>query len=221
MTLSRDPEFQNLVAHVKANEEGKLKISEEFEKDPKRFETFSRLLTTPDGAILFDFSKHRITVKTLELLLKVAESRKVTAMRDAMFNGERINFTEDRAVLHIALRNRENRPIMVDGKDVMPAVKAVLAHMSEFCEQIISGQWLGYTGKKITDVVNIGIGGSDLGPLMVTEALKHYQVGPNVHFVSNIDGTHIAEVLKKLDPRNDPFHHRFEDLHHAGNYHEC
>ncbi|ETN86295.1 glucose-6-phosphate isomerase [Necator americanus] len=126
-------------------------------------------------------------------------------MREAMFSGERINFTENRAVLHIALRNRSNTPITVDGKDVMPDVNRVLAHMKDFCEQIISGSWTGYTGEKITDVVNIGIGGSDLGPLMVCEALRHYQIGPNVHFVSNVDGTHIAEVTKKLKPETTLF----------------
>lgn len=107
--------------------------------------------------------------------------------------------------MHIALRNRSNRPIHVNGKDVMPDVNAVLEHMKQFCEQIISGQWKGYTGDCIKDVVNIGIGGSDLGPLMVTEALKHFQVGPNVHFVSNVDGTHLAEVLKKLRPETTLF----------------
>ncbi|KAJ1373341.1 hypothetical protein KIN20_035717 [Parelaphostrongylus tenuis] len=126
-------------------------------------------------------------------------------MREAMFGGERINFTENRAVLHIALRNRSNTPIYVDGNDVMPDVKRELGHMKEFCDEIINGTWTGYTGKKITDVVNIGIGGSDLGPLMVCEALRHYQIGPDVHFVSNIDGTHIAEVTRKLDPETTLF----------------
>lgn len=122
-----------------------------------------------------------------------------------MFSAEKINFTENRAVLHVALRNRANRPILVDGKDVMPDVNRVLAHMKEFCNEIISGSWTGYTGKKITDVVNIGIGGSDLGPLMVTESLKNYQIGPNVHFVSNVDGTHVAEVTKKLNAETTLF----------------
>ena len=126
-------------------------------------------------------------------------------MRDRMFKGEKINFTEDRAVLHIALRNQSNQPIVVDGQDVMPSVNRVLEQMKAFTEQLISGQWVGFTGKKITDVVNIGIGGSDLGPLMVTEALKPYRTGPNVHFVSNIDGTHLAETLKKLNPETSLF----------------
>lgn len=122
-----------------------------------------------------------------------------------MFSGKKINFTENRAVLHIALRNRSNKPIMVDGKDVMPDVNAVLAHMKEFTNDILSGTWKGYTGQKITDVVNIGIGGSDLGPLMVTEALKAYSQGLGIHFVSNIDGTHMAEVLKKVKPETTLF----------------
>uniref|UniRef100_A0A915LZV1 Glucose-6-phosphate isomerase n=1 Tax=Meloidogyne javanica TaxID=6303 RepID=A0A915LZV1_MELJA len=145
---------------------------------------------------LFDFC----IVKWLSQHLMHARQANVEQWRDKMFSGEHINFTEGRSVLHVALRNRENKPIFVDGKDVMPDVNAVLKHMKEFCDQIISGQWTGYTGEKITDVVNIGIGGSDLGPLMVTEALKFYQKGPNVHFVSNIDGTHLAEVLKKVNP---------------------
>jgi len=129
-----------------------------------------------------------------------ARARKVDAARSAMFSGEKINFTEDRAVLHIALRNRSNTPIVLDGKDVMPEVNLMLARMKEFTQKVITGAWKGYTGKAITDVVNIGIGGSDLGPLMVTEALQAFAVGPRVHFVSNIDGTHMAETLKKLDP---------------------
>ena len=163
------------------------------------------LKTQNDGDILVDFSKNRINQQVFDLLLELAKSRNVEAGRDAMFKGEKINFTEDRAVLHIALRNRSNKPIMVNGKDVMPEVNAVLDHMSEFCNAVIGGSWQGYSGEKITDVVNIGIGGSDLGPLMVTEALKPFQVGPNVHFVSNIDGTHMSEVLKKCKPETTLF----------------
>lgn len=122
-----------------------------------------------------------------------------------MFSGEKINRTEDRAVLHVALRNRSNTPIIVDGKDVMPEVNAVLEKMKSFSEAIISGSWKGYTGKAITDVVNIGIGGSDLGPFMVTEALRPYKNHLNMHFVSNVDGTHIAEVLKKVNPETTLF----------------
>ncbi|MPC25057.1 Glucose-6-phosphate isomerase [Portunus trituberculatus] len=157
------------------------------------------LKTPSDGDILFDYSKNRINSEVMKLLMDLARARKIEASRDAMFSGEKINFTEGRAVLHIALRNRTNTPIMVDGQDVMPNVNAVLAHMKDFCGKVISGEWKGYTGKAITDVVNIGIGGSDLGPLMVTEALKAYAVGPNVHFVSNIDGTHMAKTLKLLN----------------------
>ena len=166
------------------------------------------MLPTPqDGDLLVDFSKNRIDEEVLQKLLTLAKSRKLDAAREALFTGERINFTEDRAVLHVALRNRSNAPITVQGtqEDVMPAVNAVLAHMKDFCNRVISGEWKGYTGKSITDVVNIGIGGSDLGPLMVTEALKPFQVGPNVHFVSNIDGTHMATTLKKLNPETALF----------------
>ena len=122
-----------------------------------------------------------------------------------MFTGEKINRTENRAVLHTALRNRSNTPVYVDGKDVMPEVNAVLAKMSAFCDRVISGEWKGYTGKAITDVVNIGIGGSDLGPYMVTEALRPYKNHLNMHFVSNVDGTHIAETLKKVNPETTLF----------------
>lgn len=154
---------------------------------------------------MFDFSKNLINEEVLSLLINLAEESGVKEMRERMFSGEKINFTEDRAVLHVALRNQSNQPILVDGKDVMPDVNKVLEQMQAFTSKLISGQWVGFTGKKITDVVNIGIGGSDLGPLMVTEALKPFKVGPNVHFVSNIDGTHLAETLKKLNPETTLF----------------
>lgn len=163
------------------------------------------LATDNNGFLLFDYSKNLINDQVLQGLLELARNRGVEKMRDSMFAGEKINFTENRAVLHIALRNRSNRPILVDGADVMPEVNRVLAKMEQFSKDLISGTWTGYTGKKITDVVNIGIGGSDLGPVMVTEALKHYQVGPNVHFVSNIDGTHLAETVSKLNPETTLF----------------
>src|SRR5580658_2165136 len=173
-----------------------------FANDPKRFEKFSLRF----GDILLDFSKNRITDETLRLLLDLARYAKVEEWRDRMFRGDKINITENRAVLHIALRNRSNRPILVDGKDVMPGVNAVLAHMRSFSDAIRSGQWKGYTGQSITDVVNIGIGGSDLGPVMVTEALKPYaKHGLRAHFVSNVDGTHIAETLKQLNPQTALF----------------
>jgi glucose-6-phosphate isomerase len=168
-----------------------------FKEDPKRFDKFHLRFND----ILLDFSKNRITDQTLSLLLQLAREADVQGWAKKMFSGQKINITEDRAVLHVALRNRSNTPILVDGKDVMPEVNAVLAHMREFTEAIRSGAWKGYTGKAITDVVNIGIGGSDLGPVMATEALKPYgKPGLHVHFVSNIDGTHIAETFKKIKP---------------------
>merc|ERR1712226_829929 len=177
-----------------------------FDEDDRRFDKFSIKLETPkDGPFLVDYSKNKINEDVFEMLMDLAKERGVEDARDAMFAGEKINFTEDRAVLHVALRNRSNVPMVVDGKNVMPSVNKVLNHMKDFCNKVISGAWKGFSGKKITDVVNVGIGGSDLGPLMVTEALKPYQVGPNVHFVSNIDGTHVAEVLKKVKPETTLF----------------
>ncbi|XP_028168569.1 glucose-6-phosphate isomerase-like [Ostrinia furnacalis] len=205
ITLRKDPAFQKLQEHYNANGE-KLNIPQLFQQDAGRFNKFSLRVPTPnDGEILLDYSKNRIDDATFAMLLDLAKSRGVEKARDAMFSGEKINFTEDRAVLHIALRNRQNRPILVNGKDVTPDVNAVLAHMKEFSNEVISGQWKGYTGKEITDVINIGIGGSDLGPLMVTEALKPYATRLKVHFVSNIDGTHLAEVLKRLNPETALF----------------
>ena len=173
-----------------------------FAEDPQRFDKFS--LRFKD--ILVDFSKNRITRETLDLLLRLAEETHLPEAIKAMFSGEKINETEGRAVLHIGLRNRGNSPIEVDGEDIMPGVNAVLGHMKEFSESIISGDWKGYTGKPIRDIVNIGIGGSDLGPVMVTEALKAYrQRDLRVHFVSNVDGTHLAETLKEVDPETTLF----------------
>lgn len=202
--LSTEPAWDELDKYFKKNGFS-INMLKMFKDDPNRFETFSQKIASKDGEILLDYSKNLINKEVMELLFKLAKDRKVDEMRQAMFTGEKINFTEGRAVLHIALRNRSNTPIMVDGKDVMPEVNRVLHHMKEFCGQVKSGEWKGYTGKAITDVVNIGIGGSDLGPLMVTEALRCYQVGPNAHFVSNIDGTHMAETLKKLNPETTLF----------------
>ncbi|KAK4515775.1 uncharacterized protein ATC70_010729 [Mucor velutinosus] len=190
--------------------EGKnIVIKEQFEKDPKRFEKYHRVFKGTDKtntSILFDFSKNRVTDETLQLLLELAKEANVEEMRNKMFAGEHINFTEDRAVLHVALRNLSDKPIYDNGEDVMPEVREVLAHMKEFSESVRSGEWKGYTGKRITDIVNIGIGGSDLGPVMVTEALKPYaQEGLNPHYVSNIDGTHLAEVLKSVNPETTLF----------------
>lgn len=173
-----------------------------FAEDPERFSKFSR--TFED--ILLDFSKNRISAETMDLLLALAREVDVKGGTEKMFSGEKINITEDRAVLHVALRNRSNRPIEVDGRDVMPEVNGVLAHMREFSEAVRNGDWKGCTGKAICDVVNIGIGGSDLGPVMVTEALKPYgKENLRVHFVSNVDGTHIAETLKQCDPETTLF----------------
>jgi glucose-6-phosphate isomerase len=172
-----------------------------FEEDPQRFEKFSLLFED----ILLDFSKNRINDETLALLLQLAKECKLDEAIKAMFDGEKINQTEDRAVLHIALRNQGNAPVYADGKDVMPEVNAVLAKMEKFSDAVISGSWKGFTGKPITDVVNIGIGGSDLGPVMVTEALKAYKNHLSMHFVSNIDGTHMAETLKVVDPETTLF----------------
>jgi glucose-6-phosphate isomerase len=169
-----------------------------FAQDADRFNKFS--LQFKD--ILLDFSKNRITDQTLKLLLGLTKEAKLDRWIERMFSGERINVTENRAVLHVALRNRSNRPINVDGEDVMPEVNRVLNRMKRFCKSVREGEWRGYTGKRITDVVNIGIGGSDLGPVMVTEALKPYGDDRKlrVHFVSNVDGTHIAETLKVVEP---------------------
>lgn len=156
--------------------------------------------------IIVDYSKNILNDKTMSLLLQLAEETDLKAGIEAFFGGDKINQTENRAVLHTALRNRSNRPVMVDGQDVMPDINAVLAKMKKFSDQVAGGDWKGYTGKSITDIVNIGIGGSDLGPVMVTEALKCYQHPHlSVHFVSNVDGTHIAEVLKNVDPETTLF----------------
>jgi glucose-6-phosphate isomerase len=173
-----------------------------FAQDPNRFDRFS--LNFND--IHVDFSKNRITEETLKLLLDLADQTGVVDAREKMFSGDKINETENRAVLHVALRNRDDKPIYVDGTDVMPEVNAVLEKMKAFSNRVISGEWKGYTGKKITDIVNIGIGGSDLGPVMVTEALRPYaQEEISAHFVSNVDGTHITETLKKLNPETTLF----------------
>ncbi|WP_313080893.1 glucose-6-phosphate isomerase [Atlantibacter sp.] len=177
-------------------------IASLFADDADRFAKFS---ATFDDQMLVDYSKNRITQETLDKLLALAKETDLQGAIKSMFSGEKINRTEDRAVLHVALRNRSNTPILVDGKDVMPEVNAVLEKMKSFSEAIISGNWKGYTGKAITDVVNIGIGGSDLGPFMVTEALRPYKNHLNMHFVSNVDGTHIAEVLKKVNPESTLF----------------
>ncbi|RZL15373.1 MAG: glucose-6-phosphate isomerase [Pedobacter sp.] len=172
-----------------------------FTEDAARFEKFSLLFED----ILVDYSKNRIDDTTIALLIQLARECKLDEAIKAMFSGEKINQTEGRQVLHVALREPANGKILVDGKNVVTDVHAVLAKMEKFSNEIISGNWKGYTGKPITDVVNIGIGGSDLGPVMVTEALKAYKNHLNLHFVSNIDGTHIAETLKTVDPETTLF----------------
>jgi glucose-6-phosphate isomerase len=179
-----------------------LHMRDLFAGDPLRFDTFSARYED----ILLDYSKNRITAETFSLLLDLAKAADVQGYARKMFSGEKINTSEGRAVLHVALRNRSNRPIVVDGADVMPEVNRVLGHMKQFSDAIRDGSWTGYTGKRITDVVNIGIGGSDLGPVMVTEALKPYSKRDlHVHFVSNVDGTHIAETVRELDPQTTLF----------------
>ena len=174
-----------------------------FAKDAERFSRMSREAC----GVFVDYSKHRATDETLRLLLALASQQGVASWRDKMFSGSKeLNGTEDRAVLHVALRNRSKRPIVVDGQDVTPGVEAVLAKMRKFTDRVRGGDWKGHTGKTITDIVNIGIGGSDLGPVMVTEALRPYwKPGLNVHFVSNVDGTHVAETVKRLDPERSLF----------------
>lgn len=173
-----------------------------FAKNPGRFEEFS----ISEGDLFLDYSKNRIDRKTMDLLIELAKETGVEAARDKMFAGEKINITENRAVLHTALRNQSDEPVYVDGKNVMPQIREVLAKMKTFSEAVRNGEWKGATGKDITDVVNIGIGGSDLGPVMVTEALKHYQKDNlHVHFVSNVDGTHMVETLKNLNPETTLF----------------
>jgi len=198
--LTELPQWKSLSDH--ARKMNAVHLRDLFKQDAGRFGKFS--VTFDD--ILLDYSKNRVTEETMKLLFDLAKATGVEKLRDRMFAGDKINITEDRAVMHIALRNRSNRPVLVDGRDVMPEVNAVLRHMKEFTDDLRSGRWTGYTAKPITDVVNIGIGGSDLGPVMVCEALKPYSKRDlNVHFVSNIDGTHMAETLRKLNPETSLF----------------
>ncbi|PSW10480.1 glucose-6-phosphate isomerase [Photobacterium sanctipauli] len=192
--------WKALTAHFEDAQD--LQLSELFAQDGERFAKFSAEFGSD---ILLDYSKNLITEETMAKLFALAEQTEVKAAIGELFSGEKINQTEDRAVLHSALRNRSNTPIMVDGEDVMPKVNAVLEKMAAFTARIVDGEWKGYTGKEITDVVNIGIGGSDLGPYMVTEALAPYKTRLNMHFVSNVDGTHIAETLKPLNPETTLF----------------
>lgn len=170
-------------------------------KDPNRFRKFHIRLDD----LLVDYSKNLIDEETIDLLIQLADECKLKPAIEKMFTGDIINETENRAVLHTALRNRDNQPVLVDGKDIMPEINQVLNQMKIFSGKVISGKWKGFSGKEITDVVNIGIGGSDLGPVMVTEALKHYKTKLNMHFVSNVDATHIAETFKKINPETTLF----------------
>ena len=198
--MTNTPAWKNLQSHY--NEVKNDSIINLFKNNDDRFNEFS--ISWQD--FLFDFSKNKISKKTIELLLELTVDAGLKDSIAAMFAGEEINNTEKRAVLHTALRNRSNKPILVGGEDVMPAVNKELDKMKAFCEQIHSGGWRGFTGSPIKQIVNIGIGGSDLGPVMVTEALKAYKVeGVESYFVSNVDGTHIAETLKKVNPETTLF----------------
>jgi glucose-6-phosphate isomerase len=192
--------WQNLSRHYEKTKHVHMKAL--FAEDPRRFAKFSIRFND----LIVDYSKNRITQETLRCLIALADECNLKKAIENMFSGAKINETENRAVLHIALRNRDSNPIMVDGQDVMPEVKAVLDQMEDFSARLISGDWQGYTGEKISDIVNIGIGGSDLGPVMVTEALRPYaKQGIRVHYISNIDGTHLTETLKQLNPETTLF----------------
>jgi glucose-6-phosphate isomerase len=198
--LTKSPIWQKL--QEKASVLRNTHMRKMFAQDHARFKHFS--LTFKD--ILLDFSKNRIDAEAFSLLIELAKEQGLVEWRERMFRGEKINTAEDRAVLHVALRNRSNQPIYVDGEDVMPAINAELEHMRSFTQQVRSGKWLGYTGKPIDSIVNIGIGGSDLGPAMVCEALKPFQSPKlKMHFVSNVDATHIAEVLKQVNAETTLF----------------
>ncbi|MEO7308507.1 MAG: glucose-6-phosphate isomerase, partial [Ferruginibacter sp.] len=194
------PSWQALLQHKQLFENVQMK--DLFFNDAERFSRFSIQMDD----LLFDYSKNIITENTLEILLELANDCKLKDAIEAMFNGEKINGTENRAVLHTALRNFSGKPVLTDAVDVMPGIKNVQDQMKRFCAAVHTGEWKGYTGKKIKYIVNIGIGGSDLGPVMVTEALKSYWVdGIETYFVSNVDGTHIIETLKKVDPQETLF----------------
>jgi glucose-6-phosphate isomerase len=199
-SITTSPAWTALARHAEAVRG--VHLRELFRDDPRRSERFS--FTLDD--FLLDYSKNRITTETLDLLLALARQADLEGWRDRMFRGEKINTTEDRAVLHVALRNRSNRPILIDGQDVMPGVNAVLERMRDFTERVRGGAWRGSTGERITDIVNIGIGGSDLGPVMVCEALRPYQ-RPDLRprFVSNVDGAHLVDTLAGLDPARTLF----------------
>jgi len=199
LPLDQTAAYRQLQSHFE--ETRHLHLRDTFAADGERFQKFSLRFEE----LLLDFSKNRITDRTMELLRQLADECGLSDAIERMFSGDKINATEGRAVLHVALRNRSDRPIVVDGQDVMPDVNAVLQKMRGFTETVISGQWKGYSGQPVTDVVNIGIGGSDLGPVMVTEALRPYKNHLKLHFVSNVDGTHIAETLRAVSPQTTLF----------------
>jgi len=205
MTISSSPAWTALSAHH--NSIKSTHMRELFQRDPARFTSMTQTFRLADGnQILLDYSKNRVTPETLKLLFDLARQADVKSFAQRMFQGDKINITEGRAVLHTALRNRASTPVLADGKDVMPDVNAVLDHMKQFTAAVRSGTWRGYSGKPITDIINIGIGGSDLGPVMACEALKHAAKRDlKMHFVSNIDGTHIAECLRQLNPETALF----------------
>lgn len=198
--LTNLPAWQALLKHKKQTEN--IQMRDLFAQDENRFEDFHLHFND----ILLDYSKNRINKETMSLLMELAKQSGLKEWTEKMFSGEKINHTEDRAVLHTALRNRSDEPVYVDGHDVMPEVQSELEKMREYSEAIRSGQWLGYSGKPILDIVNIGVGGSDLGPVMVSEALYPYgKVGLHVHFVSNVDPSHICNTLRDLDPERTLF----------------
>lgn len=200
MTPLNIAEWQSLDRHY--SDIKYLSMREQFALDSGRFERFS----IRSGDLLLDYSKNRITQETIDKLIALADAVNIQQWIERMFSGDQINHTEGRAVLHTALRNRSNTPVMVDGQDVMPQVNAVLDKMAAFCEQVHSGKWLGFSNKKITDIVNIGIGGSDLGPAMICDALEPYGIdGIQAHFVSNVDGTDLSTTLEKLNPETTLF----------------
>lgn len=200
MTPLNTTAWQSLARHF--GDLKNLSMREEFTLNTNRFAKFS----TECGELFLDYSKNRITTKTVRKLVELAEELSLGEQIEEMFNGKAINHTENRAVLHTALRNRSNTPVLIDGEDVMPQINAVLAKMRSFCTRVHSGEWQGFTDKKITDIVNIGIGGSDLGPAMICEALEPYAVdGMGVHFVSNVDGTDLSTTLEGLNPETTLF----------------
>lgn len=213
--LAELPAWRKLWHHYEATKLNHMR--ELFAQDPQRAERYWLEV----GGLKLDYSKNRITDETLAGLFELARESGLPEQMQAMFAGEKINNTENRAVLHVALRNRSNTPILVDGEDVMPKVNSVLERMGKFAHAVRCGDWLGYTNQVITDVVNIGIGGSDLGPLMMCSALKNFgHPRLRMHFVSNVDGAQLRDVGKST-PRNHFIYHRFQNFHHARNHHQC